>query len=342
MAKEREYFHIELEHLKGETLFPFHLYVYNPTSKKYSPYIYANSPLDEEKIEFIKFIIDKKGSLAILSNQRKTFLRNFEYKEEDIPDLSGGKELTEEEKIRETNKKTLQLEDEKRNFKFNEMFLYCLEKDNFMPLIKRAKREITCFSLRKSHTVSLASYLVEKLMDHDTLENRIVAVSYFFAKTFKIEHESDLSDLICAGFLHHIGLTQMEMSISKTSQKKLEYEEQRQFKKHPGLSHHLIRKSKVDLTDRCQLIITQHHERTDGNGFPSALHESGIDFLSLILGSISFLFEYSGGLINGNTQSIEATIRAMKNKNFTPGLEFGFGDKILVTLDSLVTKDEAA
>ena len=332
---EKKYFLIDITHLKGDKIFPFHLYVFNPQNKKYSPFIYANSPLTKDKREFLKFVIKHQGSPAIQLGQKKTFLRHFHYEEKDIPGLNL-EEISEEEKERILRIKILELHDSKSSFQFQNTLRKCIEEDDFLPLIKRAREEIQCFNLKISHSVSLASFLAKKILTVDSIGNRVVCVSYFLARTLNIDGETELADLINAAFFYHIGMTQLEISISQSNIINLDPESKDRYKKHPGLGQHLLRKSKIEINDRTLDIINQHHERVNGSGFPKNKKESSIDFMALILGAISHIFEFSSGKINGSTQPLVTVIKGMKNKNFTTGLEFEFGDTILETLESLI------
>lgn len=339
MSIEKKFFHIELEHLKGQILFPFHLYIYNPYNKKYSPFIFANSPFSEEKKSFLGFILDKKGKLAVPMGQKKTFLRNMELLEEDI-EFFKTEETTEEEKEKENIQNILSLRDQESPFHFKNELLSCLEKDNFLPLILRAQEEITCFDLRISSTVSIAREMAKKLLIEDNYNNRVVALSYFVAKIFDIKKDSDLSSLLLASFFHHLGHTQMEISMAQKPVKEYMADERQRYSKHVGLSQHLLKKSKIDLDERCFKIINQTHERVDGTGFPASLKGNHIDFLAQILGLVTHIMEFSSGRISGNTQAIDSTIRMIKNKNFIPGLEFGFDDKIIENIEQIFSKEE--
>lgn len=65
-----------------------------------------------------------------------------------------------------------------------------------------------------------------------------------------------------------------------------------------------------------------------------------IELLSLIVGSIAHLFEYSSGKINGSKMQMKSIIISIKNKNFSPGLEFDFGEKVLNSLVTLINTDK--
>jgi response regulator RpfG family c-di-GMP phosphodiesterase len=341
MSTEQEYFHIEIEMFKEEIIFPFQLFVFHPVSLTYSPFLHANSPLDDQKKEFLDFILGKGGELAVIMTQKRTFLTHLEMKEEDVPSLRE-EEKTELELKKEELEKQLAEENSEGTFIFQSKFADAVKEGNYMPIIDRAKLEIMTFSVRVNQTVSLARYFAEKLMSGDTHTNRVVAVSYFLAKNCDVMDEQSLGDLVCASFLAHIGLTQYDSELAKAAQVSLTGSERKLYEQHAGLSHHLIRKSDIMLTPRCVTIINTHHERFDGSGFPSSKKGTHIDILALILGAVSHIFEYSSGQVTGEQKAIPGILNNLKNKTFTPGLEFEFGDTIYENLIHLIGQNVEA
>ncbi|RPJ76877.1 MAG: hypothetical protein EHM20_06895 [Alphaproteobacteria bacterium] len=69
-------------------------------------------------------------------------------------------------------------------------------------------------------------------------------------------------------------------------------------------------------------------------------YNESIEQLSLIVGSIAHLFEYSSGKINSNKTPIKNIIMTMKNKRYAQGLETEFGEKIFNTLVTLINTDK--
>ncbi len=337
-------FHIEMSHLGEQRIFPFHLYVHNPQSDSYSLFLVANSPLDQEKVEFIEFIESKGGQIAIDTKQKRTFLNHLDLTPDQIPSLTQ-RELSDYEKKR--LEKLQKIENEKKlDEQGNEIIeVYdlksnlseCISQDNFLAMIEKARQEIEVFPLNISHTVSLATYLAESLLIEDNMTNRIVALSYFLAKNMDMKNEQTLSDLVCAAFFCHLGYTQMELSISHTAELELSPDQKKALRKHPGYSHHLLLKSKLEISERCKNIIFQHHERYDGSGYPNQKHGEFIDILALTLGAVTHIFEYSSGKINGSKIPLTTVITRLKNKTFSAGLEFEFGDKIYENLINIIT-----
>lgn len=340
MKTEYDFFIIEKEHLKGKKTFPFQLYIFNPTYKKYSMFLNGNRPLTKEHNEFLDFILERGGKLAILKNQRKTFLVAQETEAGEIPSLKE-RELHPLEKERIMNLKLKEMHDEKNGvFSLQSEFEKAVNADNFEIIIENAKIEIITFSVTTSSTISMAVHLAKNYLVNDNFLNRIVAVSYFLAKNCNIVDQDALSDIICGAYFAHIGLTQTPLTIVRTPYKNLGDKEKSLYQKHTILGHHLVKKSQIQLSERCKKIILDHHERTSGNGYPSMKYGDQIETLSQVVGGVSHLFEYSTGRITGSKLSMKSIIIALSSKSYLPGLEFDFGDLVFQSIISLINIDK--
>lgn len=340
MKTEYDFFIIDRDHLKDRRTFPFQLYIYNPIHKKFSMFLNGNRPLTKELETFMDYLLERGGKIAVLKKQRRTFLTAQEYHESEIPSLAT-RELHELEKERLMNIKLKEMYDVKIGaFHFQTEFELACEKDDFTRIIEHARMEILTFSVTNSHTVSLALELAKKHLHKDSFINRIVATSYLFTKAMDIVEEAALADVICGAYLSHIGYTQLPLSMVRTPTLNLFDKDKKLFEKHTILGNHLLKKSGLQLSERARRIILDHHERVSGGGYPSMKYGESIELLSLIVGSISHLFEYSSGKINGSRTPMKSIIISIKNKNFSPGLEFDFGEKVFNSLVTLINTDK--
>ncbi len=335
MKKNEQYFNIKLSMLPTKSnVYPFHLYVYNPLNKTHAPFLYANSPFTDNKKLFIELIEKKGGSLSVDLKQKKTFLFHTHIDVKEIPGLVPFEKspLLKAHEIYKTLHEQ-HLEDNKLTpFNFKVELSKAIEEDNFTTLIEEAKIEIMAFSITISHTVSLATFLCEKLMPQDNPINRIVILCFFTLKQLKINDEEKLGEIICAAYLHHLGFTQMERSLSLQPFKHLKEKEKGKYRKHGGLTQHLLRKMNIDLNKNVIDYIINHHERTDGTGYPFMKIGDNISTMEQVLGLVSHIVDYSSGRINGNAETISSTIRSYKNESYSSGLENGFSDKIIEQL----------
>lgn len=337
-----QFFTIELEQLKaeGNQTFPFHIYVYNPQSEKYSTFLFANSPMTQQKLDFLTYITQKGGRIAVNKNQENTFLTDRKVAKEEIEDLM---EVPEHEFITRRRERLEKFEKKKERaqFHFKAELTNAVAQDDFMSLIREAREEAMTFSYTISHTVSLASYLAEKLLVKDTYINRVVALSFHLAKSCGMKDPIALGDLIVAAFLAHLGHTQMDLLFSQKCHMEMSDKERREYKKHPGLSQHLIRKSGIIISERCNKVLYQHHERFDGGGYPEYKQGQFIEPLALVLGSCSHIMEYTTGKITGSPVAMKVVINNMRNKTLSPGLEIEFGDTIFESLIYLLDESNS-
>lgn len=332
--RDLEFFTIQLEQLQPEEniIFPFHLYVYNPQNERSSIFLHANSPLTKEKLEFLLFIVNKGGEAAISINQKNTFLTNRNLKESEIESLQVIPEHEyigrREKRLKEKEKK----EETKGKFHFKEALSNASKTDNYLPLIRETRDEALTFDYTISHTVSLASYLAEKLLNEDNYINRITALAFQLAKGCGMNDQMALGDLLCASLMSHLGHTQMNLLYSQKAQLEMSDKERREYKKHPGLTQHLLKKSGLIISERCNKVIYQHHERFDGGGYPEFKQGQFIEPLALILGAAAHIMEYTSGKVTGSPVAMVSVVKNLKEKNLTPGLELEFGDTIYESL----------
>lgn len=339
MYTEYDFFIIDKAHFKEKKIFPFQVYIYNTVHKKFSLILNGNRPLTKEVEEFIEFSLERGGQIAILRKQRKTFLVSQELNESDIPSL---KERVlhdlEKEQIMYAKLKEMHIE-KKGAFIFQKEFEKAIMYDDFSFIIEYARVEILAFSVTKSPTVSFAIHLAKEHLTSDNYTNRTVAFAYYTAKTMNLDDQATLSDIVVATFLLHIGYTQLPLRASRTALFSLGEKDSKLFKKHTILANHLVKRGGLDISEQCKKIILDHHERPSGRGYPGEKLSESIDTVSLLVGAVTHIFEFSAGRIANNKQSLKSVIINMQNKNFIPGLEFDFGDKIFDIIVNIINTD---
>ncbi len=337
MDKEFDFFFIEIKNLKSRKTFPFQLYIYNPRNHEYSLFLNGNQPLSKEIESLLKELCSTGAQLAVPRKQSRTFLKAQEYSIDDFPALAKTSELHQLEKEQLMYQKLKEIYDDKEGaFIFKSHFEQALDNNDFSNLIHYAKLEILTFGFSTSHTVSLAVFLAKDFLNEDNYLNRIVALSYFLTKNNNIKDVESLSDVVCGAFLSQIGITQLPYSVIEKSFNHLSEVERDLYKKHTLLGSHFIKKSHLQLSDRCKKIIEDHHERISGEGYPAMKAGDSIDTLSSIVGCVYHLFEFSSGKINGNRQTLRSIIVNVKRNNYVSGLDMNFDQSIVSSLTSLI------
>ena len=162
-------------------------------------------------------------------------------------------------------------------------------KENFDAIIAGGGAECSdmmlenCESLFKSKT---SLELLDMLANMKNLEDptyshslNVALIARSLGKWLKFSRE-DLNVLTLAGLLHDIGKTQIpEEILNKPG--KLTDEEYEIMKTHPLAGKKILNNKKFD--SRILAATLQHHERSDGSGYPRGLMEDEIDdFASII------------------------------------------------------------
>lgn len=92
--------------------------------------------------------------------------------------------------------------------------------------------------------------------------------------------ETELDDLKFGSILHDIGKIGISESIlNKTG--KLTVDEYEIIKTHPVRGHYILKE--LNFMKSCSRIVSEHHERMDGKGYPYALSGDKIDLLAKIV-----------------------------------------------------------
>ncbi len=335
----RTYFFIKLKSLKDIRTFPFSLYLYNTKEKFYNDYLAANTPMTEDSYQLLQYIEENKnGKIAIKMSQRMTYLATVgELVDVDPLEIAKAKKktqvLSEYEKIVEAD----EAENKSAQPPLRMMMSKSIDRDDFLPIILRAQKEIILFPINLSHTVSLARHFASQHLHTDNLTNRIVALSYFFAKKVGIKEQQKLADLICAAFLCNIGLTQISPNIIHEDQNKISTDQIEQYYKHVKFSRMFIDQSKIDLSYECKKIIDHHHEKYDGSGMPSQVSQAGLTLESEILEFVTHTLEYSSGFITGEKNVLSSVIYMIDAQAGLPGLNINYSSKIRPYITQLLS-----
>ncbi|MDA8239450.1 MAG: HD-GYP domain-containing protein [Nitrospiraceae bacterium] len=90
----------------------------------------------------------------------------------------------------------------------------------------------------------------------------------------------DLHELGAGFFLHDIGKVRVDPAIVN-KQGALTEEEMEQMRSHPCQGYAILSEA-GELSEECRIIVMQHHERQDGNGYPKRLRGDEIHSYSRI------------------------------------------------------------
>jgi putative nucleotidyltransferase with HDIG domain len=84
----------------------------------------------------------------------------------------------------------------------------------------------------------------------------------------------DMHELGAGFFLHDLGKVKIDIGIINKPGK-LSEEETNIMRRHPSLGYEMLKEAE-QLSEECTMIVLQHHERSDGNGYPKSLKGDNI------------------------------------------------------------------
>lgn len=326
--KNRLFFHIDFKTIPPNfPLLPFNIYLFNPVSHNYTQIHKNGSIFSPESYDDLKNMATKGAIIAISMNHKKSFLKATNLQEADIPDLAPEKKhdlLIEHEIL---------LQNVRHEFKPKVELLKAIDSSDYYSLIVDVKDQIQLFDVRISPTTTLCRDMAKKILFDDTPNNRITALCFCLAKLSGIANVSELSTLLVASMLHHIGMLSLDFGLYQELPSKIPEKLKTLYYKHPALSVNTIRKSGLALDQHCLQIILEHHERTDGSGKPNGTKGDKIDPLSLILGACSHFVEYS----IATRTPLKRVLEYQKKGEFISGLENKFGDIIKKGIEQLIS-----
>lgn len=101
--------------------------------------------------------------------------------------------------------------------------------------------------------------------------------SLLLARAAKLEGQRTLEILGLGALLHDVGMSVIDMQLE--DKKDLTPEEWRELKSHPEVGKRMIEDIK-NVPTECKLIVLQHHEQPNGNGYPNNMYGRDIYLLA--------------------------------------------------------------
>ncbi|HQK34141.1 MAG TPA: HD-GYP domain-containing protein [Spirochaetales bacterium] len=145
-------------------------------------------------------------------------------------------------------------------------------------------------TLAQTQEITLVSAIISANIEHDQNAQSAVNTaifSFLIGKVMALPNYR-LKTLITGALLHDIGMQKIPEAIVKKNGN-LTPAELQQIKTHPLLSYQLVTRT-LGYPDEVGVIVLQHHERWDGEGYPRKLKGAEIDILARIV-SVADAFE---------------------------------------------------
>lgn len=308
--KDTKYIHFHPRHLKGHNLFPFHIYLRHPKTKKYQLFLAGNDPLTKERRLLFAQYLKKGGILAIQRTQRITFIAYLNIERSSLSPLAQqalfeGEVDFKPEQLEGTDHSTAKvIKDMKHSIERG------LSQDDFLPLILRTKEFVRQFSTRASSTISFAQFLAESFLDSDNTANRLVAINTFMALDSGIDEERDLADLVCASFLSVTGATLIHRDIVMTPLNNLRADYQTARESVHLHSSYIVTKSQSPLSERCQQLLSEDHSKLKADPISS-------EMLQIMTLNKAILLDAKGRIDGVSRPFIDSLARIIDNEKLT-------------------------
>ncbi len=148
---------------------------------------------------------------------------------------------------------------------------------------------------------------------------RVVIYSKYFGEYINLTEEEKIK-LQVSAYLHDIGKLEIPEEVLNKKEK-LTQSERQMFINHPQVGVDLIKN--IEQLSEFKLIIKHHHERYDGNGYPSGLKGLDIPYLSRILTIVDSFDVMTSNRTYNKVKTKEEAIKELRDhagKQFDPDL----------------------
>ncbi len=242
--------------------------------------------------DFLEYVISNEEELTSVKNSsRKNFIvRDIKYDDLNFTDSDKQDQVSQEAPFFVSDQLILAIADpnlspEEKALKVYQNAINLIESLFASPKAECIKVAKTALSQMSDMILSEKDTALQLLKitayDHNTYAHsvNVGVLSLSLAKQFFADDTShDLNKLGSAFFLHDIGKTEIPYRIlSKPG--RLTDEEMEVMREHPERGLRILKEA-GELNEECAIIVSQHHERNDGSGYPNKLtgdqiHEYG-------------------------------------------------------------------
>lgn len=316
-----------------DQVYSFRVFIYDKRSQERTNGLIEKSPLTQERLDEWILLEEKGVRLQIHHSDLEALCHECEI------------EQTEIEKYNEVYYNCLKMF-ERRLVEYKELsekpfnIKACLhditKSKNFLPLIERVRAEVLCFPLNLSQEVSLCTLLVEKLFTKDIHPVRVAALAYVIAVANKITEPQELAAIVLAALTRDLGHTMLQRS---KLMNKEELKDDDFYLKHPMLSIYVLSKTGLDFNNIVKRYILEHHELSDGAGFPRGKKEPNTAQSSYMIHMAEQIIQGSQG---EGAMNLTSCLWALRNQNEESGIEVKFPKNLADSMLKLIELDKSA
>lgn len=258
---------IEIEWSKA---LPFDLFVCLPTNKKVIQYRQKGQELDTKSLE--KFKHHKEYALYI----KKTDLSSYySYSAQVLSRLQNDSNLSRIEKEKKITGEVKKI--------MSSLFSHPSADDKegieMLENVRKVLVQLEDSSGSKKQFSNTLAELAAQNMTNYTHCRNVATYCALFGLALGV-HEPETLQM--GGFLHDIGMSDLPPDLLTKDWEQMTQEEKDQYRLHPGSGAMTVKFKKMKLPTGVMNMITQHHERQDGSGFPYGYTSDKIDILAKI------------------------------------------------------------
>ncbi len=316
-----DYIHIPVNLLgKKERSFLFDLYIFNPKSKSYILEWKAHKKAPVEKFEAWSTLEQTGCRIAVLVKNKKIMILELGIKNESL--LNNFPPIKVDDEVKKLKEHVLfqrkiKLELEQQDVE--NLIKSAMVNDSFLPVIQYTQKQILAFDINSSPTASNARKLAE-LLDKDNYHNRIAALTVQYAIFMGYKSQDELADLFCAAMLKDLGFVFLHYNFLQLKLQDINRGQHREYWKHPAMTVHFIKKSGLEISPRCEAIITHHHETPTGSGYPNGLGKHQVDPLTYLLGIVEATVMHASGKLQNHKLNLYQVLQLLREKKPVEGL----------------------
>jgi HD-GYP domain-containing protein (c-di-GMP phosphodiesterase class II) len=255
---------VNVMELKAGDKLPFALYVYLPANGKIIPYNHKNHPLTDESLT--KFKNNQHYNLYV----KKSELSN--YYNYCAASLKADKEsMTEHEYLQEATKKMKGL---MSGFFDKSKVSDPVENAQLLDNLGKIVSQLEDASGSKVDLMQEVNKVAAKQMTNYTHARNMATYCALFGMVAGINEPQTLR---IGGLLHDLGMMDLPLSLLQKNEEDMDEMEMAQYKLHPGNGKLSIVEKGMEIPRAVEKMIMQHHEHSDGSGFPYGLTANEID-----------------------------------------------------------------
>ncbi len=319
---------VKLLDFQGDDPLEFDTFIFLPLRKKYIRYSHAGKELNQEQVARLKS--HEVSSLHLKQSDMPKF---YQFTAQQLVNLGKSETMSETEKQEKMQNAVRSV--------VAGVFTETNQGSGFDPGRKLisdcqeiVKSYIKASSDNKNTLYERISSMAQDGEGTYSHATNVATFSSLFAMGLGIGNPEEIA---MAGLLCDVGLAELPADLQLKSAKERTPEEERQYRKHPEMSLHLLKSKRMIMPEKVQKIILQHHENYDGKGYPGHLTADRIIPEAQIVGLASdfadLLVIKEGRKRLTPREAIEEIRKTESGRRFAPDFLFRIG-KLLFSEDA--------